>query len=159
MSPLYNLLGPKDLLENLGPRSYRIYLPMVTPYKINQERVDLYFLENVLKLLVQSTAQVHGNTGLSNQVHDFLVQSKVYIPSIIKTQMNIIPICFWADLAVRAVLKLSVFAKESYFWEWFCHIFMGKKETFRFLYIVASALKVRNFDIFFFKVCILFGSK
>ena len=74
MSPLYNLLGPKDLLENLGPRSYRIYLPMVTPYKINQERVDLYFLENIFKLLVQSTAQVHGNTGLSNQVHDFLVQ-------------------------------------------------------------------------------------
>ena len=34
---------------------------------------------------MQSTAQVHGNTGLSNQVHDFLVQrspSSIYSWSI-----------------------------------------------------------------------------
>ena len=36
--------------------------------------IENFLHELFQKLLVQSTAQVHGNTGLSNQVHDFLVQ-------------------------------------------------------------------------------------
>jgi hypothetical protein len=34
-------------------------------------------------------------------------KSKVYIPSTIKTEMNLVPFCFWADWAVGAVLKIS----------------------------------------------------
>ena len=40
----------------------------------------------------------------------FLRQSYMYIPSGIKTQMNLVPFCFWADWAVfgwMAVLKIS----------------------------------------------------
>ena len=33
--------------------------------------------------------------------------SKLYIRSTLKTQMNLMPFCFWADWAVRAVLKIS----------------------------------------------------
>ena len=33
--------------------------------------------------------------------------TKVYIRSNIKIQMNILRLCFWADWAVRVVLKIS----------------------------------------------------
>ena len=36
------------------------------------------------------------------------VHPKLYIPSTIKTKMHIVPICFWVDWAVSAVLKISV---------------------------------------------------
>ena len=36
-----------------------------------------------------------------------LALPKLYIPSTIKTQVPIVPICFWVDLAVSAVLKIS----------------------------------------------------
>ena len=41
--------------------------------------IENFLHELFQKLLVQSTAQVHGNTGLSNQVHDFLVQRQEFI--------------------------------------------------------------------------------
>ena len=35
------------------------------------------------------------------------MQAKLYIPSSIKTQKNLVPFCLWEDCAVRAVLKIS----------------------------------------------------
>ena len=42
-----------------------------------------------------------------NRLPTLVVSSKIYIPSTKKTQMNLALFCFWADWAVRAVLKCS----------------------------------------------------
>ena len=48
--------------------------------------------------------------GKSRQRFDakiFLPCAKLYIPSTISTQVNLVHFCFWADWVVRAVLKIS----------------------------------------------------
>ena len=45
---------------------------------------------------------LHYLTNLTNE------DSKLYIPSTIGIQMNLVPFCFWEDWVIRAVLKISV---------------------------------------------------
>jgi hypothetical protein len=44
-----------------------------------------------------------------HQMHNLGIVTKLFIPSNIKTQLNLVPFCFWADWAVLALLKTKVF--------------------------------------------------
>ena len=55
-------------------------------------------------------------------------QPKLYIPSDINTQMNLVPFCFRADWAMMgSTANFCHFAKVYYFRGCFFHLFMGKK--------------------------------
>ena len=54
----------------------------------------------------------------ASAVFSFLLslQACLCIPSTIKTQMNLVSFCFWADLGIRVVLKMfAIFLKYSPF--------------------------------------------
>ena len=68
----------------------------------------------------------------------FTPTKKLYIPSTRKTQMNLVHLCFGADWANMAVLKISaVLLKYPTFGVDFFHICMGKtNKKLKFLQIV-----------------------
>jgi hypothetical protein len=54
------------------------------------------------------------------------IEAKLYIPSTIKTRMNLADFCFWADKAVKAMLKVfAILQKYPTFESVF--FFMAKK--------------------------------
>ena len=64
-----------------------------------------------------------GIIVLEKLVH---IITKVYIPSNIENQINIVRFCFWADWAIRAVLKISAVLQSILL---FGVVFMGKTNT------------------------------
>ena len=59
---------------------------------------------NVFKLMVKHKALLCGGKP------DFLrkaIQANLYIPITIKTQMKLVPFLIYAEMAIRAILKIS----------------------------------------------------
>ena len=78
---------------------------VIIPYHMNLSDLDLPM--EIMKLLEDDTV---GTLHVKKIWFD--PQAKLYIPSTMKTQMNLVP--FSADWFVRAVLKISaIFAKVA----------------------------------------------
>ena len=73
----------------------------------------------------------------------FKFQVKLYIPSALKTQTNLVPFCFWANWVVRGNTEnFHNFAGVYTAIKDFFAIFIDKTITkIELLYIVASAIK------------------
>ena len=96
-------------LFDLGFRLFHLFVSCLQLQSRHQHHLLLDCVPQPSTVLLATLCQLNTALNFFSFVL-FLRQSYMYIPSRIKTQMNLVPFCFWADWAVfgwMAVLKIS----------------------------------------------------